>query len=318
MRYHSHQGKGFTVKERALRTLKASTVIATVLMLFIVRSAWGNGIDLHNLTDDQSALLEEHVFGGLPSTQEIYVRNGYVLCYNPTTRTPNWVAYHIKPEYRDTPPRKGRFKSFRTDPDVDGEARDADYKGLFDTRGYARGHMAPYAVMGGDRDDDGTLAEQDEDDALTVFQANYMSNIAPQHHKGFNGAPGLWWNLERWIQDELVTGQNKEVWVFAGSIFGPGEHEKVGKDKDIWVPPMFYKIVIMKKPDTDIPTVLAFLFPHQRSSHGSIEDFLVTIDVIEALAGVDFFKDLEDQIEDNLEDQDTWEVWQVSFSSDGG
>jgi len=92
------------------------------------------------------------------------------------------VAYHIKPESRDTPKRQGKFASFRNDPDIDGEAKDADYDGLFTSRGYARGHLAPYAVMGGDRDGDGILAKDgDPDDELTLFQSNYMSNIARKH-----------------------------------------------------------------------------------------------------------------------------------------
>jgi len=291
------------------KVLWVIAVLSFQVLLASTSTGHAEPVDLSNLTDTQKTLLNEHVFGGLPSQENIYIRNGYVLCYNPSTKTPKWVAYHIKPEYRDTPSRKGRFASFRNDPDIDGEARDAEYKGLFTSRGYARGHLAPYAVMGGDRDGDGLLAENDEDDALTIFQSNYMSNIAAQHHHGFNGKPGLWWSLERWIQDDLVKDQGKEVWVFAGCLFGPGEHEKVGQDKDIWVPVMFYKIVVMENTDTAVPIVLAFLFPHQRSAHGTIEDFLVTIDVIETLAGVDFFSVLDDQTENWLEDQDTWEVW---------
>ena len=62
-----------------------------------------------------------------------------------------------------------------------------DYKGLFTSRGYARGHLAPYGVMGGDRDGDGQLAKEgDPDDEVTIFQGNLMSNIPPQHHYGFN------------------------------------------------------------------------------------------------------------------------------------
>ncbi len=247
--------------------------------------------NLSALTPTQTALIQEHAYGGLPSTENIYIRNGYVLSYNPTARTPHWVAYHVEPEYRDTLPRKGKFSRFRGDPDIEGEAKDSDYKGLFKDRGYARGHLAPYCVMGGDRDNDGLGAEKDPDDAMTVYQGNYLSNIAPQHHKGFNGSPGLWYKLERWIQDELVTKQKKEVWVFAGCIFGPGEHEKVGKNKDIWVPAMFYKIVIIKGDAGQEPKVLAFLFPHQRKAHGDIEDFLVPVEIVEAMSGVDFVRE---------------------------
>ena len=150
----------------------------------------------------------------MPGTENIYIRKGYILSYNPETRTPDWVAYHIKPDYRKTPKREGRFSSFRNDPDIDNEAKNSEYTGLFSSEGYARGHLAPYGVMGGDRDGDGKYARDgDEDDKETIFQANYMSNIAPQQHKSFNGSPGLWWTLERWIQDVLITEQGKEVWV---------------------------------------------------------------------------------------------------------
>ena len=55
--------------------------------------------------------------------------------------------------------------------------------------------------------------------------------------------------------------------------------------------------------------VAAFLLPHHREKHGDIQDFLVSIDVIEALTGLDFFKDLEDELEEWLEDADTFENW---------
>ena len=307
--------------QEVLNRMRTSTIrsfSALLLAIFLVtpvRGSIANSTDLGCLTADPKTLLEEHVFGGLPSTENIYVRIGYVLSFNPKTKTPNWVAYHVKPDYLKTPKREGRFKTFRDDPDIEGEATNAHYKGLFTIRGYARGHLAPYAVMGGDRDGDGKYAEHDEDDALTVFQSNYLSNIAPQHHRGFNGSPGLWWKLERWIQDQLVAKERREVWVFAGCIFGPGQHEQVGPDNNIWVPAMFYKIVTLESSDRDFPTVLAFLFPHQRSTHGSIEDFLVSVDVVEALAGLDFFNTLDDQKETRLEDQDTWQVWKKHFCS---
>lgn len=110
---------------------------------------------------------------------------------------PRWVAYHVTPEYRDVPPREGQFETYRSDPDIDGEAGDDEYTGYFASRGYARGHLAPYATMGGDRDNDGELAEDDEDDAQTVLEANYMSNMSPQHQGAFNGVGGIWYELER-------------------------------------------------------------------------------------------------------------------------
>lgn len=281
-------------------------------VLILLPKVAAEPVDLNNLTNNQQELISEHVFGGMPSSENVYIRKGYILSYNPSAKTPDWVAYHIKPDYRKTPKRKGKFATFRKDPDIENEPSTSDYVGLMSARGYARGHLAPYGVMGGDRDGDGKYAvfnsnDSDGDDEITIFQANYMTNIAPQHHNGFNGSPGLWWKLERWIQDDLVDAQQKEVWIFAGCIFGPGHHEKV-TSKKVWVPPMFYKIVIMKKADSEIPDVLAFLFPHQRVVHGEIQNFLVSVNVIEAVSGEDFFRGLGLEKETKLEDVDTWEV----------
>ena len=183
--------------------------------------------------------------------------------------------------------------------------------------GYARGHLAPFAVMGGDRDTDSLRANldeeiSDEDDELTVFQANYMSNMAPQHQTAFNGAGGVWFKLERWIQDTLVRDDSMNVWVFAGSIFGPGETERIGPDNDIAVPPVFYKMVITQEDEGD-RRVLAFLLPHHRVRHGEIEDYLVSVDIIEALTGLDFFSELDDDQESELEKKDSFETWKMHF-----
>lgn len=312
-----------SMKTKIIKTGLAMTCVlvlaSCLLMSPSVAQPSGN-----NLSAEQKALIKEHVYGGLPSEENIYVRNGYVLCYNPETHTPNWVAYHVTADYRETPQRTGKFSSFRADPDISGEAKTSEYVGLLNSRGYARGHLAPYGIMGGDRDDDEDYAEYnpsnssdvgDEEDALTVYQGNYMSNIAPQHHTGFNGSGGLWFELERWIQDDLVRDQEEEVWVFAGCIFGKGVPEKVGPNKNIWVPPMFYKIVIMEGGESGLPIVLAYLLPHQRVRHGDIDSFLVSVDVIEALTGVDFFKDLDNKDKDWLEDEDTWNFAKEYFTN---
>lgn len=71
---------------------------------------------------------------------------------------PLWVAYHLVPAYRQTLPRKNEFVKYRTDRDVSNPVRDSEYKGIFTSREFARGHLAPYAVMGGDRDGNGKSA----------------------------------------------------------------------------------------------------------------------------------------------------------------
>ena len=250
--------------------------------------------------------IEEHVYGGLPDEGPVLVRNGYVLSYDPDRRVPSWVAYHLRPDYVKTPKRRGGYARFRPDAEVEHPVRPGDYRGA----DYHRGHLAPYFAMGGDRDGDGLYAaDGDREDQETVFEANRMSNIAPQHAK-FNGPGGVWYGLETWVREEVVKKRGREVWVFAGCVFGPGEHERIGPEEDIYVPPMFFKIVIVEEGSE--PVVLAFLFPHQRVIHRSGKErifpyFLVSVDVIEALTGLNFLRRLEGG--EVLEKVDTWVNW---------
>ncbi|WP_028974027.1 DNA/RNA non-specific endonuclease [Spirochaeta cellobiosiphila] len=230
----------------------------------------------------------EHIYQGLPSSQTdlIYYRKAYVIEWDPVHKVPRWVAYHVTPDYIMTPSRKGHFAQFRGDPDIDNEASEKDYEGQFQTwRNYAKGHLAPYYIAGGDRDHDGlTAADGDEDEYQTIYEINYMSNIAPQDQYDFNGAGGLWYQLETYVREDLIRTKGYEVWVYAGTIFGPSSYDEY---KGISVPPLFYKIILYKNEEGI--HIEPYLLPHQRDSRGELSDYLVNVDMIEALTGLDFY-----------------------------
>lgn len=303
-------------------------ILAAMLFLFAGHAG------AQNYSDFNRQLVDEHIYGGMPGFDNIYIRQAYILSYNHQHRIPNWVAYHIKPGYTQTVPRYGVFSSYRVDKNIPNPVTDADYQDFYaEGEGFVRGHMAPFNISGGDRDGDGLLGvidnngdgridrldmqgmelwefAEDADELSRVYEINYLSNITPQDADGFNGGSGIWRDLERYIQQKLVEDQEKEVWVYAGTVLGKGEMKKVGPDKDITVPPMFYKIVIRNDNGAqDKPVVLAFLLPHHRVAHGDIQDFLVSVNIIEALTGLDFFRELDDEVEAELEATDTWENW---------
>jgi len=248
-----------------------------------------------------------HAYGGIPSDGAFLERKGYIVQFDAERKTPRWVAYHVKTSDLDTPPREGKWKRFRDDPDLSNEATERDYKNQFRTwRNYAKGHLAPYFISGGDRDNDGIDAEDgDYDDAQTVYEIMYMSNIAPQHHYNFNGPGGLWYKLETYVRETLLRDQQKEVWAFAGCIYGTGEYDEIGDG--VQVPPMFFKIIVTETDGN--PVVLAFLFPHQSIKHGEIQDYLVSVNLIEAMTGLDFFPDLHTDEWEQVERTSTWGNW---------
>ncbi|MEN8193340.1 MAG: DNA/RNA non-specific endonuclease [Bacteroidota bacterium] len=266
-----------------------------------------------DLSQEQIKLYDEHVFGDQPDNDTVLIRNGYVISYNNDFRIPNWVAYHITPEYLQTPKRKGKWASYRKDKDLHNAVVSNDYK----FQGYDRGHLAPYAIMGGDRDDDGLLAEDDDYDKLTVYQANYMSNMSPQHARAINGAGGLWYKLEEWVRDSLVSNYN-DIWIYAGTIIvESAESEFIGPDDDIAVPDLFYKMII-KDDGNQFPSVLVFLFPHYRDkediNESSIFKYLVSVDYIESLSGLDFFSSKSPVLQDDNESIIDLNSWKKHFN----
>jgi DNA/RNA endonuclease G (NUC1) len=302
------------------------------LILSISFAVSAQAFGLADCTLDDSAAEEsriEHLYGGAPDDAEIHARRAYVFAYNGAFKVPQWAAWSATKEFRDTPKRKKRWKTLRTDPLLpDVKAR--DYRGWFDTtENYARGHIVPYFISGGDRDNDGMDAEfeenlrvEDEDDACTVFEINAMSNIAPQFHTRFNGQPGVWWLLETHVRSMLDHG--REFQLFAGTIFlDDVEVRKIGRKDapetwDIGVPHGFFKIVI----DPAREQAIGFLFDHagDLASGCNIDDASVAgpahcirdITQIEAATGLKFFAAFSNAKRQRLlkgSTPATWSTW---------
>ncbi|NHK27108.1 DNA/RNA non-specific endonuclease [Parvularcula flava] len=270
-----------------------------------------------------------HAFGGVPSDGPVLVRRAYVTEYDAAHRTPRWTAWHAAPSYRETPKREGRWSSFRSDPDVEDPVGTRDYVGQYASPdNFARGHLAPYYISGGDRDGDELLAAlasdrvtlSDPDDACAVYEINYMTNIAPQYHAAFNGTgdggqAGLWYQLETEIRG--LVDQGTELHLFAGTIYADAP-QRVGPDQDIAVPDMFYKIIIQNE------EAVAFLFAHRRrlsedacALDAVLEDCITTIAEIERLTGLDFLAGLSDAREQRIENANgvaAWRSWSAGRS----
>jgi len=257
-------------------------------------------------TSQEELRIEEHLRWGVPdltspSSQTLSIQTAYIVCFNLERRCPDWAAYFVTSDYLDTPPRKGEYEK-RTD---HLGARYDDYT----NSGYDRGHLAPFKISGGIRGDqdvgcNGTFCHD------AVVEINYMSNIAPQY-PSFNRNGGLWYELESLVRKRA---KRTDLWVIAGSIFWDGVIEMIGPESDIYVPHAYYKIIAWTDKTSDFPKALAFLFPHQKERVGAINDFLVSVDLIEALSGFDFFSNLDEGSECELESVNTSIYWE-SFSS---
>jgi endonuclease G len=77
-------------------------------------------------------------------------------------------------------------------------------------------------------------------------------------------------------------------------------------DENVSVPNQFYKVLIDN--NTGQTKMIAFLMPHKNSSQ-PLYKFVVSVDEIEQLTGIDFFAELDDRIENKLEASSSYKEW---------
>ena len=129
-------------------------------------------------------------------------------------------------------------------------------------------------------------------------------------------------DLERKVQDEIVP-YTKEAWIFAGTVYRSTVLERIETEAGgIEVAPLFYKMVIV--PDSQdkegTPTVFTFLFPHHKESlektHEKLHHYLVPLDTLEILTGLDFLHELEGEVDETYPAVVEWQELLKSAKSE--
>lgn len=206
------------------------------------------------------------------TTSQIVKHAYYTLSYNEKAEQAEWVAYELKKNYIKNTNFKRPF--FIEDPKV--ITKSADWRN-YKKSGYDKGHLCPAADM-----------EFNIDAYNDTF---YTSNISPQNHD-FNA--GIWNRLEQKVRFWAV--KNNGLFVVTGGVL-KGSSKSIGKEKVI-VPNYYYKILLTQSKGNY--KMLAFLVPNEKSSK-PIFDYVVSVDYLESITGIDFFPKLENSIENRLE-----------------
>ena len=206
--------------------------------------------------------------------------SGFTSYFNPDTHIPNCVAYEIiESETTGDEPRK---KSFEADHTIDGCAESSDYR----NSGYDRGHMAPAADMKWSK--------------VAMEESFLMTNICPQV-KSLNS--GIWHRLEQRVRE--WAARDSSIIVVCGPIFTPGKPvEQIG-EIGVAVPHRFFKALYA--PGRNIG--IAFIFDNDKVK-GELRKYAVTIDSVERETGLDLFYNLPDDIENEVENQCNYKLWE--------
>ena len=221
-------------------------------------------------------------FDFLPSstTKQLVKHKFFTLSYNESYEQAEWVAYELKKEFVKNNNFKRPF--FIEDPKVStGSADWRNYK----KSGYDKGHLCPAGDM-----------EFEMDAYNDTF---FTSNISPQR-SDFNA--GIWNRLEQKVRYWAVKYDG--IYVVTAGVLEPSLRT-IGRE-NVSVPKFFYKVLLDNSRGEF--KMIAFLVPNLASDK-PLYDFVVPVDRIEKMTGIDFFPALDDKIENQLEKNSDYKNW---------
>ena len=213
--------------------------------------------------------------------EQIVEHKGYTVSYNTSWLIPNWVAYELTDE--EVVGQISRSDKFVPDPDITVRCSTTDdYKGS----GYDRGHMAPAGDM--------------KWDETAMTESFYTTNICPQNH---NLNAGDWKELEEQVRDWAI--KNEKVYIVCGPIMKK-KYETIGSN-NVAVPDSFYKVVLMYKDGKW--RSLGFVFAN-KAGNKPLDTYTKSVRDVEKITGFDFFSALPDEIENEIETNGSFELFE--------
>ena len=221
---------------------------------------------------------------GIPGKCDTLIdRPGYALGYIEYHEQAAFVIYKLTAREALTKEAL-RTNRFRSDPEIPtGSATTADYR----RSGYDRGHLAPAADM--------AFSVQ------TMADSFFMSNMSPQK-PAFNR--GIWKRLEEQVRQIAI--REKAIYVMTGPILPKKKTVTIGANQ-VTVPTHYYKVIFDLTPPRKM---IGFILPNEGSDR-PLEDFAVTVDVVEKATGLDFFSALPKAVQERLECTISVSAWEL-------
>ena len=221
---------------------------------------------------------------GCPQYNPIRVRSSYVVSYDSRNKNTYWsYEYLTKDDLVGPADRKN--SSFMVDKSFPEEhqVKLSDYKGS----GFDRGHMAPAG--------DHKNFQEAMDDTF------YLSNMTPQF-PNFNR--NTWRKVESSVRDLLKRDDVISLHVVTGALYLPEVGLSDPEKKDfvsypvigeghVAVPTHIFKVILAEKSESSFEEY-AVMVPNEESYMEALpKDFAVTIEDIEKVSGLLFFREAD-------------------------
>lgn len=215
--------------------------------------------------------------------EQILCRVGYTTSYNNQTKNANWVVWHLTAEHTEGPWKRDGIP-YMVDEEVKGARQELEDWYDLDME-LDHGHLCPAG--------DNKWSEK------AMVETFLLTNMCPQN-SALNR--GDWEKLE-----SRCRGWAKhygEIYIACGPIFYSQDYKTIGDNK-VGVPDAFFKVVLRvgKK-----PAALGFIYPNE-GTHHPMDYYVLTVDEVEQKTGIDFFYNLPDDIEDEVESHSEFKKW---------
>jgi DNA/RNA endonuclease G (NUC1) len=220
-------------------------------------------------------------------------RDQYVLSYNQSRGTPNWVSYELDARHMSG---ADRCNCFTADPQLPSAARIYLYD--YTNGGYDRGHMA--------RSFDRTAGNVDN---ATTF---YMTNMVPQFSE-LNSGP--WGQFEIMLGDSARFG-GRAVHIVTGPLY-TSPLQFVNNAGKVAIPDFTWKVALIGPRNGGVPfsqvsdwseipglTVLAVKMPNVKTVNGDPLTYLTTVEALEQETGYDLFSLLQQGMQNAIQYKD--------------
>lgn len=211
---------------------------------------------------------------------EIFISHfAYDLVYNEIHEQAKWVFYKLDSSRINGP--ISRTDKFKIDPLIEtGSANHNDYRGS----GFDRGHLAPAGDM--------TWSLQ------AMNESFYYSNMSPQL-PSFNR--GIWRKLESKVRSWVTDFDS--IYVTTGPVL---ELNLSSIGGGVSVPKYFYKSLVGFRDSSALS--IAFVLPNE-GSRKELQEFVISVDSLENLTGIDFNSKLHSKLQSPLENSVCMNCW---------
>lgn len=256
-------------------------IFSTIVLSCKMENEVGTNENLIINENSNSKIEQNAAFDFLPTStsNQIVVHDYYTLSYKEEYEQAEWVAYELK--------KSNLYHNFNRPlfiEDTKVKTGSADWRN-YKRSGYDKGHLCPAGDM--------KFSKNAYDETFLT------SNISPQKHD-FND--GIWNTLEGKVR--YWASKYDGIYVVTGGVLNDNL-KTIGKE-NVAVPEYFYKVLL--DDSRGEYKMIGFLVPAFDSSK-PLYEFVVPVDQIEKMTGIDFYPKLDDAIENKLEKSSDYKDW---------